>query len=98
MKHHDQHLKKIILAETPPQLPSAFVEQTVRRLQLPVQKVQNLSGGSWALNEWVQSHKWWLMGAVLLISALALQHQQQNSMDEDLMHIDTLSMSSFSVL
>lgn len=96
MNDHDQHLKKIILDETPPQLHSAFVEQTVRRLQLPVQKVQHLSGGSLALNEWVQSHKWWLMGAVLLMCTLALQHRV--SLDEDLLHIDTLSMSTFSVL
>lgn len=98
MSHHDEHLKDIIRADKPPQLPPAFADQTVRRLHLPVHKVQHLNGKTLALNVGMQRYKWWLMSIGLLISALALHQQHQAAMDEDLMYIDTLSMSSFSVL
>jgi len=98
MNHDDQHLKNIIRSESSPNLPSSFVEQTVHRLQLPVQKDHHLNHGLLALNDWLFSHKWWLMGFILLLGALVLQHQQQASIDDELIQIDTLSMSSFSVL
>jgi DNA polymerase III psi subunit len=98
MDDHDQQLKNIVRNETQPKLPPLFIGQTLRRLQLPAQKVHHLNGDSLALIDWVQSHKWWLIGAVIFASALALQQQRQSSTDEDLFQIDTLSMSSFSVL
>lgn len=96
MPQDDQHLKNLLRADTPPALPDTFVEHTVRRLQLPTQAPVVHGHHVLVWGGWVQKNKWWLTGAVLL-AALALQ-QQLTAIEDDLLQIDTLSMSSFSVL
>lgn len=96
MPQDDQHLKNLLRADTPPALPDTFVEHTVRRLRLPTQAPLAHGHHVLAWGGWVQKNKWWLAGAVLLAAWAVQQHP--TPIDEDLLQIDTLSMSSFSVL
>ncbi len=97
MSQNDHHLKQILRADTAPQLPPTFVAQTLQRLHLPNETRRQQTDQTMVLTHWMEKNKWWLMGLVLL-GFWALQQQPQSLIDEELLRIDTLSMSSFLVL
>jgi len=98
MNHDDQFLKNLILKDDAPQLPSSFAQQTVQRIHLTLPQPHHTNNNSLTLISGMHARKRWLIGALVLIGAFALQQQHQTLLDEELLKIDTLSMSSFSVL
>lgn len=97
MKTEDRNLKHILQSDKPPKLPDEFVTQTVNRLSLDNTHVVSDENHAMAVMTWAIKHKWFALGVAVFI-ALIVQHHLQSSIEEELLHIDTLSMYSLSVL
>jgi hypothetical protein len=97
MNNDDQKLKNQIVSDPIPNLPQKFIEQSLHRLQL--EQIQKSPQGNTVLliNYWDHNKKW-LYITLTIISILMIYHYQQTMVDEDLLRIDTLSMSSLSIL
>ena len=95
MNDPDRSLKALLQSDKAPPLPQAFVDQTLARIS-PGQPQRNAAtGGALA---WFAPRQKWLALASVLVLAWAAQSWLATSADDDLMHIDTLSMSSMLVL
>ena len=95
MNDQDRSLKALLQSHKAPPLPSEFVDQTLARISAGKPQRTTTSGGALA---WVAPRQKWLALASVLVLAWAAQSWLATSADDDLMHIDTLSMSSMLVL
>ena len=95
MTDPDRSLKALLQSNQAPPLPSAFAEQTLARIRAGQPLRATHRGGAWA---WAAPRQKWLALASVLVLAFAAQSWLATSADDDLMHIDTLSMSSMLVL
>ncbi len=95
MDESDRSLHKLLQSHQAPPLPADFADQTVARMAAGTLGKKPITGGVLALN--APRSKWLALASVLLL-AWAVQAWLTASADDDLMHIDTLSMSSMLVL
>ena len=95
MTDPDRSLQALLQSNQAPPLPPAFAEQTLARISAGQAQRSTLRGGAWA---WAAPRRPWLALASVLVMAWAAQSWLATSADEDLMHIDTLSLSSMLVL
>jgi hypothetical protein len=95
MNDPDRSLKALLQSHKAPPLPLGFVDQTLARIQAGEHTRTTRAGGALA---WVAPRQKWLALASVLVLAWAAQSWLATSSDDDLMHIDTLSMSSMLVL
>jgi hypothetical protein len=95
MNDQDRSLKALLQSHKAPQLPSEFVDQALARLSAgqPQRTAPTVGALAWV----APRHKWLALASVLVL-AWAAQSWLATSTDDDLMHIDTLSMSSMLVL
>jgi len=97
MTNDDVKLKNQILFDNHPKLSNDFFESAFRGLESSINTVTINKDGSINLLKFFRKHQFILIG-FLLISALVMHQGHQKYVDEELLHIDTLSLSSFSVL
>ena len=95
MTDPDRSLQALLQSNQAPPLPPAFAEQTLARISAGQPQRSALRGGAWA---WAAPRHKWLALTSVLVLALAAQSWLATSADDDLMHIDTLSLSSMLVL
>ncbi|NBX54235.1 MAG: hypothetical protein EBQ82_02865 [Betaproteobacteria bacterium] len=95
MDDSDRFLHKLLQTHQAPPLPADFADQTMARMALVTPRQRPFAGGVLALHA---PHTKWLAFVSVLVLAWALQAWLAASTDDDLMHIDTLSMSSMLVL
>jgi len=94
----DQQLKRLLLSERAPDLPAGFVDQTVDAMFKGHASTLALSNGQ-AVQMTTRRNRWLLALALMATLSAAWQWRQERmSADEDLMNVDTLSMSSLLVL
>ena len=97
MTNDDVKLKNQILADNHPKLSNDFFESTFHKVTSSTHAVTINKDGSLNLFTFIRKHQFLLIG-FLLTSALVMHQGHQKYVDEELLHIDTLSLSSFSVL
>ena len=95
MNDPDRSLKALLQSHKAPPLPQVFVDQTLSRISAGQPKRPAATGGALA---WLAPRQKWLALASVLVLAWAAQSWLATAGDDDLMHIDTLSMSSMLVL
>ena len=95
MNDPDRSLKALLQSHKAPPLPLGFVDQTLACIQAGQPTRTTRAGGALA---WFAPRQKWLALASVLVLAWAAQSWLATSADDDLMHIDTLSMSSMLVL
>lgn len=95
MNDPDRSLKALLQSHKAPPLPQAFVDQTLARISAGQPQRPAATGGALA---WLAPRQKWLALASVLVLAWAAQSWLATSADDDLLHIDTLSMSSMLVL
>ena len=95
MNDPDRSLRALLQSHKAPPLPQAFVDQTLARISAGKPARTATIGGALTC---VAPRQKWLALASVLVLAWAAQSWPATSADDDLMHIDTLSMSSMLVL
>lgn len=98
MSIDDQTLKINICRDVAPALPASFADDTLKRIAGFQSIKANPHSGQEILSfDGFQKYKWWAMG-LALSAALAAQLSSHLLLEDDLLHVDTLAMSSLSVL
>jgi len=97
MNNDDMKLKDKIAFDVHPKLSEDFSTKTLDTIFTDKNFINSNVNGTLGLFAFVDRHKFILLGC-LLLGAFVLQQGHQKSVYEELLQIDTLSMSSFSVL
>ena len=97
MNNEDMKLKDKIAFDVHPKLSEDFSTKTLDTIFTDKNFISSNVNGTLGLFAFVDKHKFILLGC-LLLGAFVLQQGHQKSVYEELLQIDTLSMSSFSVL
>ena len=97
MNNEDMKLKDKIAFDVQPKLSEEFSKKTLDAIFIDKNLISSNNDGTLGLFAFVDRHKFILLGC-LLLGAFVLQQSHQKSEYEELLQIDTLSMSSFSVL
>ena len=97
MNNEDMKLKDMIAFDVHPKLSEDFSTKTLDTIFTDKKFIRSNVNGTLGLFAFVDRHKFILLGC-LLLGAFVLQQSHQKSEYEELLQIDTLSMSSFSVL
>lgn len=97
MNNEDMKLKDKIAFDVHPKLSEEFSTKTLDAIFTDKNLISSNNDGTLGLFAFVDRHKFLLLGC-LLLGIFALQQGHQQSINEELLHVDTLSMSSFSVL
>ena len=97
MNNDDMKLKDKIAFDVHPKLSEDFSTKTLNNIYINKKLIRFNKYGTLGLFAFVDRHKFILLGC-LLLGAFVLQQSHQKSEYEELLQIDTLSMSSFSVL
>ena len=97
MNNDDMKLKDKIAFDVHPKLSEDFSTKTLNNIYINKKLIGFNKDGTVGLFAFVDRHKFILLGC-LLLGAFVLQQSHQKSEYEELLQIDTLSMSSFSVL
>ncbi len=97
MNNDDMKLKDKIVFDVHPKLSEDFSTKTLDTIFTDKNFISSNVNGTLGLFAFVDRHKFILLGC-LLLGAFVLQQGHQKSVYEELLQIDTLSMSSFSVL
>ena len=97
MNNDDMKLKDKIVFDVHPKLSEDFSTKNLDAIFTNKSLIGSNSDGTLDLFAFVGRHKFLLL-VCLLLSVFVLQQGHQKSVYEELLQIDTLSMSSFSVL
>jgi hypothetical protein len=97
MTNDDEKLKDKIIFDIHPKLPENFSTKTLDSIFIKGNFSSANKDGTLKLVAFIRRHQFLLTG-LLFVGAFALQQGHQKYVDDELLHIDTLSMSSFSVL
>ena len=97
MNNDDMKLKDKIVFDVHPKLSEDFSRKTLDNVLIKKDLISANNDGTLRLFSIASRHKFVLLGC-LLLGVFALQQGHQKFIDEELLHVDTLSMSSFSVL
>jgi len=97
MNNDDMKLKDKIAFDVHPKLSEEFSTKTLNNIFINKNLISSNIDGTLGLFSFVGRHKFLLLGC-LLLGVFVLQQGHQQSINEELLHVDTLSMSSFSVL
>jgi len=97
MNNDDMKLKDKIVFDVHPKLSEDFSTNTLDNIFTNKNLIGSNNDGTLGLFAFVGRHKFLLSGC-LLLGAFVLQQGHQKSVYEELLQVDTLSMSSFSVL
>ena len=97
MTNDDEKLKEKIIFDVHPKLSENFSTKTLDSIFLKNKFLRVNNDGSLSLLGFIRRYQFLLIG-LLFVGAFALQQGHQKYVDDELLHIDTLSMSSFSVL
>ena len=97
MTNDDEKLKDKIISDVHPKLSKDFSRKTLDSIFIKNKTSSVNIDGTLGLFGFISRHQFLLTG-LLFVGAFALQQGHQKYVDDDLLHIDTLSMSSFSVL
>jgi len=97
MNNDDMKLKDKIVFDVHPKLSEEFSTKTLDDIFINKNLIRSNNDGTLGLFAFVGRHKFLLSGC-LLLGAFVLQQGHQNSVYEELLQVDTLSMSSFSIL
>ena len=97
MNDDDKKLKDKIVFDVHPKLSEDFSRKTLDDIFIKKDLISANNDGTLRLFSFTSRHKFILLGC-LLLGVFALQQGHQKFIDEELLHVDTLSMSSFSVL
>ena len=97
MNNEDMKLKDKIAFDVHPKLSEEFSTKTLNNIFINKNLISSNIDGTLGLFAFVGRHKFLLFGC-LLLGVFVLQQGHQKSVYEELLQIDTLSMSSFSVL
>ena len=97
MNDDDKKLKDKIVFDVHPKLSEDFSTKTLDDIFINKNLIGSNNDGTLGLFAFVGRHKFLLL-VCLLLSVFVLQQGHQKSVYEELLQIDTLSMSSFSVL
>jgi hypothetical protein len=97
MNNDDMKLKDKIVFDVHPKISEEFSTKTLDDIFINKNWVRSNNDGTLGLFDFVGRHKFLLLGC-LLLGAFVLQQGHQKSVYEELLQVDTLSMSSFSVL
>ena len=97
MNNDDMKLKDKIVFDVHPKLSEDFSKKTLDDLFINKNLITSNNDGTLGLFALVGRYKFSLLGC-LLLGVFVLQQGHQKSVYEELLQIDTLSMSSFSVL
>ena len=97
MNDDDKKLKDKIVFDVHPRLSEDFSRKTLDNVLIKKDLISANNDGTLHLFSFASRHKFVLLGC-LLLGVFALQQGHQKFIYEELLNIDTLSMSSFSVL
>ena len=97
MNNEDMKLKDKIVFDVHPKLSEDFSTKTLDNVFIKKNLIGSNTDGTLGLFAFVGRHKFLLFGC-LLFGVFVLQQGHQKFVYEELLQIDTLSMSSFSVL
>ena len=97
MNNDDIKLKDKIVFDVHPKLSEDFSTKTLDDVFIKKNLISSNNDGALGLFAFVGRYKFLLLGC-LLLGVFALQQGNQKFVYEELLQIDTLSMSSFSVL
>ena len=97
MNDDDKKLKDKIVFDVHPRLSEDFSRKTLDDILIKKDLISANNDGTLRLLSFASRHKFILSGC-LLLGIFAFQQGHQKFIDEELLHVDTLSMSSFSVL
>lgn len=97
MNNDDMKLKDKIVFDVHPKISEEFSTKTLDDIFINKNWGRSNNDGTLGLFAFVGRHKFLLLGC-LLLGVFVLQQGHQNSVYEELLQVDTLSMSSFSVL
>ena len=97
MTNDDEKLKDKIISDVHPKLSKDFSRKTLDSIFIKNKTSSVNIDGTLGLFGLIRRHQFLLTG-LLFVGAFALQQGHQKYVDDELLHIDTLSMSSFSVL
>jgi hypothetical protein len=97
MNNDEMKLKNKIVFDVHPELSKDFSTKTLNHIYINKNLIGSNSDGTLGLFAFVGRHKFLLLGC-LLLSLFVLQQSHKKFVHEELLQIDTLSMSSFSVL
>ena len=97
MTNEDEKLKDKIISDVHPMLSENFSRKTLDSIFIKNETSSVNNDGTLGFFGFIRRHQFLLTG-LLFVGAIALQQGHQKYVDDELLHIDTLSMSSFSVL
>ena len=97
MNNEDMKLKDKIVFDVHPKLSEDFSKKTLDAIFTNKNFISSNNDGTLGLFAFVGRHRFLLFGC-LLFGVFVLQQGHQKFVYEELLQIDTLSMSSFSVL
>jgi len=97
MNDDDKKLKDQIVFDAHPKLSGEFSRQTLDNIFCKNNLISANNDGTLRVFSFASRYKFILLGC-LLLGVFALQQGHQKFIYEELLNIDTLSMSSFSVL
>jgi hypothetical protein len=97
MNDDDKKLKDQIVFDDHPKLSEEFSRKTLDNIFIKKDLIGANNDGTLRLFSFASRYKLILIGC-LLLGVFALQQGHQKYIDEELLNIDTLSMTSFSVL
>ena len=97
MTNEDEKLKEKIISDAHPKLSEDFYTKTLASIFIKKQTLNVNTDGTLSVLTFIRRHQFLVIG-FLLTGIFALQQGHQKFIDDDLLHIDTLSMSSFLVL
>lgn len=97
MTNEDEKLKDKIISDVHPKISEDFSKKTLESILVKIKPSTVNNDGTLSFFRFIRRHQFLLTG-LLFVGAVALQQGHQKYVDEELLHIDTLSMSSFSVL
>lgn len=97
MNNDDMKLKDKIVFDVHPKISEEFSTKTLDDIFINKNWARSNNDGTLGLFAFVGRHKFLLLGCLLLV-VFVLQQGHQRSVYEELLQVDTLSMSSFSVL
>ena len=97
MNDDDKKLKDQIVFDAHPKLSEEFSKKTLDDIFRKNNLISANKDGTLSLFSFASRYKFILLGC-LLLGVIALQQGHQKFIYEELLNIDTLSMSSFSVL
>jgi hypothetical protein len=97
MNDDEKKLKDKIVFDVHPRLSEDFSRKTLDNIFIKKDLISPNNDGTLSLFSFASRHKFILLSC-LLLGVFALQQGHQKFIYEELLNIDTLSMSSFSVL